>query len=274
MEDQLHSSTSDTHRDWWKFFWSLNLPPKIRIFAWKVLQNVVPVVAALFKKKIIDSAACSLCPSSWESIGHVLFGCHHAKAVWKDSKFTIDFHKAQSMYNGETNRNKVFHGGKPRLSSSIIAYTTCFYNDYNRAKKSSKPAAATDQILNNQSSMNSALQQQVPWSFPSINVLKLNVDATTNLEQKKLGIGAIIRDHDGMVVAGFSKVVQGSFRSDEMEAKSFFHVLNWVSQLQLSITHIEIAALRVSTALNSPSSDLSCFSDLIFDVRCMLSFSL
>ncbi|XP_060964141.1 uncharacterized protein LOC115717908 [Cannabis sativa] len=273
MEDQLHSSTSDTHRDWWKFFWSLNLPPKIRIFAWKVLQNVVPVAAALFKKKIIDSAACSLCPSCWESIGHVLFGCHHAKAVWKDSKFTIDFHKAQSMYKGEylhhlsavynqedfelficlmwgirTNRNKVFHGGKPRLSSSIIAYTTCFYNDYNRAKKSSKPAAATDQILNNQSSMNSALQQQVPWSPPSINVLKLNVEATTNLEQKKLGIGAIIRDHDGMVVAGFSKVVQGSFRSDEMEAKSFFHVLNWVSQLQLSITHIEIAALRVSTA--------------------------
>uniref|UniRef100_A0A803NF84 RNase H type-1 domain-containing protein n=1 Tax=Cannabis sativa TaxID=3483 RepID=A0A803NF84_CANSA len=113
---------------------------------------------------------------------------------------------------------------------------------------------------------------QIPWSPPSSNGFKLNVDAATNYEQKKLGIGAILRDHDGMVVAALSKVVQGSFRSDEMEAKSLFHALNWATQSQLTITHIETDALRVSTALNSATNDLSSFSSLIFDVRCLLSF--
>uniref|UniRef100_A0A803P5C9 RAB6-interacting golgin n=1 Tax=Cannabis sativa TaxID=3483 RepID=A0A803P5C9_CANSA len=145
-----------------------------------------------------------------------------------------------------TNINKVFHGGKSRLSSSIITYTTGFYHDFSRAKSSSKPVAVAEP-----STTNSVQQQQIPWFPPSPNGFKLNVDVATNFEQKKLGIGAILRDHDGMVVAALSKVVQGSFRSDEMEAKSLFHALNWASQLQLSITHIETDALRVSTTLKS-----------------------
>ncbi|XP_060968343.1 uncharacterized protein LOC133035916 [Cannabis sativa] len=143
-----------------------------------------------------------------------------------------------------------------------------------RAKSSSKPVAVAEPVLTHQSTANSVQQQQIPWFPPSPNGFKLNVDVATNFEQKKLGIGAILRDHDGMVVAALSKVVQGSFRSDEMEAKSLFHALNWASQLQLSITHIETDALRVSTTLNSATSDLSSFSNFIFDVRCLLSFFL
>uniref|UniRef100_A0A803PQM1 Uncharacterized protein n=1 Tax=Cannabis sativa TaxID=3483 RepID=A0A803PQM1_CANSA len=299
LEDQLQSSSSDANRDWWKFFWNLSLPPKIRIFSWKVIQHILPVAVALFKRKVIDSAACSLCNSSWESIGHALFGCSHAKNIWKESKFIIDFHKAQSMFNGDylhylsavytqedfelficllwgiwTDRNRVFHGGKARMSSSIISYTTGFHRDYSRTKHLSNPstAAAAEHSSTHQNSTHQTLHQHTPWSPPNINGFKLNVDAASNSDQQKLGIGAIIRSHDGMVVAALSKVVQGSFRSDEMEAKALFHALNWVSQSQLSITHIETDALRVSTALNSTKSDLSCFSDLIFDIRCLLSF--
>uniref|UniRef100_A0A803QH07 Reverse transcriptase domain-containing protein n=1 Tax=Cannabis sativa TaxID=3483 RepID=A0A803QH07_CANSA len=299
LEDQLQSSSSDANRDWWKFFWNLSLPPKIRIFAWKVIQHILPVAAALFKRKVIDSAACSLCNSSWESIGHALFGCSHAKNIWKESKFIIDFNKAQSMFNGDylhylsavytqedfelficllwgiwTDRNRVFHGGKARISSSIITYTTGFHRDYSRTKhlSSQSTAAAAELSSTHQNSTPQTMHQHTPWTPPNINGFKLNVDAASNSDQQKLGIGAIIRSHDGMVVAALSKVVQGSFRSDEMEAKALFHALNWVSQSQLSITHIETDALRVSTALNSTKSDLSCFSDLIFDIRCLLSF--
>uniref|UniRef100_A0A803Q6R6 Reverse transcriptase domain-containing protein n=1 Tax=Cannabis sativa TaxID=3483 RepID=A0A803Q6R6_CANSA len=103
------------------------------------------------------------------------------------------------------------------------------------------------------------------WQPPQFNGFKMNVDAATNEEHKKLGIGALIRDHNGTVIAAFSKVVQGNFRSDEMEAKALFHALIWALQNQLSITHIETDALRVSSAINHASTDLSCFSDLITD---------
>uniref|UniRef100_A0A803NTN0 Reverse transcriptase domain-containing protein n=1 Tax=Cannabis sativa TaxID=3483 RepID=A0A803NTN0_CANSA len=262
LEEQNDSSTSDPNRGWWKYFWNLNLPPKIRIFAWKVLNNVLPVAAALFKKKIIDSAACSLCTSSWESIGHALFGCKHARNIWKESKFSLDFTQARTMTNA-------------RLNSSIVAFVTGLHQDFSRAKtsaKTSNTAAGSPLPVDSQPPCHTRSQKEVPWSPPCVNGYKLNVDAATISEDKKLGVGAVLRDHNGIVIAALSKMAQGSFRSDEMEAKALFHALNWASQSQLPITHIETDALRVSAALNSNSVDLSCFSDLITDVRCLLSF--
>uniref|UniRef100_A0A803PY52 RNase H type-1 domain-containing protein n=1 Tax=Cannabis sativa TaxID=3483 RepID=A0A803PY52_CANSA len=112
----------------------------------------------------------------------------------------------------------------------------------------------------------------VSWSPPAGLGLKMNVDATVNQEHKILGVGAIIRDGNGNVVAAFSKPVQGCFRSDELEAKALFHSLNWAKQLQLQITHVETDALRVSSAINSTLRNLSSFDDLIMDVCYLLSF--
>uniref|UniRef100_A0A803PS53 Reverse transcriptase domain-containing protein n=1 Tax=Cannabis sativa TaxID=3483 RepID=A0A803PS53_CANSA len=89
-------------------------------------------------------------------------------------------------------------------------------------------------------------QEQVSWSAPRFNGFKLNIDAATNTDQKLLGIGAILRDHNGMVIAALSKNVQETFRSDEMEAKALFHALNCTHNYNLS-SHIETDALRVST---------------------------
>uniref|UniRef100_A0A803Q3I7 RNase H type-1 domain-containing protein n=1 Tax=Cannabis sativa TaxID=3483 RepID=A0A803Q3I7_CANSA len=170
-----------------------------------------------------------------------------------------------------TDRNKVVHGGSPRQPAAIVTYAIRFHEDFSRARQVPSPAT----VDSNQppATLTPPTVQQAPkWQPPPNNCFKLNVDAATNVDQKKLGIGAIIRDHNGSVVAAYSKVVQGSFRSDEMEAKALFHALNWASQNRFAVTHIETDALRVSNALSFVSQDLSCFSDLIMDVRCLLSF--
>uniref|UniRef100_A0A803P6L1 Reverse transcriptase zinc-binding domain-containing protein n=1 Tax=Cannabis sativa TaxID=3483 RepID=A0A803P6L1_CANSA len=296
LEEQHASSTSNQHSDWWKYFWNLKLPPKIRIFAWKVFQNILPTAAALFKRKVLDSGECALCKSNWESIGHALFGCKHAKNIWKHTKFKIDYRQANSMFNGDylhhlsptyqqtdfetllcvlwgiwTNRNKVVHGGDPRLPSAIVQYSTRFYEDITRHQAPVRTVATVND--HNAARPASMTEKHVQtWLPPQVHGYKLNVDAATDLEQKKMGIGAILRDHNGLVVAALSKQVQGSFRSDEMEAKALFHAVNWVMQSQLPLTHIEIDASRVSSALNVLTTDLSCFSDLLMNVRCLLSF--
>lgn len=94
-------------------------------------------------------------------------------------------------------------------------------------------------------------------------MLKLNVDAASRFDEHKLGIGAVVRNYKGEVIAAFSRPVQGCFRSDEMEAKTLFNSLNWAVQHQLPIAFVETDALRVFSALNSIHTDLSCFSDLI-----------
>uniref|UniRef100_A0A803PT66 Reverse transcriptase zinc-binding domain-containing protein n=1 Tax=Cannabis sativa TaxID=3483 RepID=A0A803PT66_CANSA len=65
------------------------------------MQNALPTTVALHRQKGLDSAACSMCTSAWESFAHALFNCPHSKSVWKYSGFIMDYKKAQLMYNGD-----------------------------------------------------------------------------------------------------------------------------------------------------------------------------
>uniref|UniRef100_A0A803NT11 Reverse transcriptase zinc-binding domain-containing protein n=1 Tax=Cannabis sativa TaxID=3483 RepID=A0A803NT11_CANSA len=374
ISEKDQESSSDDYKTWWKYFWALQIPPKVKIFAWKVVQNALPVATGLHKRKVIDSALCSRCKHAWESIGHALFSCKSAKAVWKNTKFLIDYHYAQGMFNGDylihlastmekvdvetlicvmwgiwNDRNKVLHGGTQRDPISIASFALNYIEKYRSAKgfsckKLQQPVthqSATQQaepahqlshqhLVQNQhctavnstemptpttlynptrsncqqvgdnhgvAQLSTDSHQQpaavtrhqsitlnaddsillprpldnITWTPPVMNMLKMNVDAAANFKNQTLRIGAVIRNYKGDVIAALSKRVQGCFRSDEMEAKALFHSLNRVSQCPFAIDFVEIDALRVSSALNSSHNDLSCFNDLIDDVRCLLS---
>ncbi|XP_060964803.1 uncharacterized protein LOC133033794 [Cannabis sativa] len=178
-----------------------------------------------------------------------------------------------------TDRNKFIHGKK---SKDGYAFTN-YMNNYNKANNNqslttalSSPTAATSLHTAatpiNTAATNTRPIEGVSWKPPLPHKLKLNVDAAVNTAGKVLGIGAIVRNHDGQVIAALSKPVQECFRSDEMEAKTLFHALNWIIQLSLKIDYVEADALRFSSAINNASLDLSSFSDLILDVRCLLLF--
>uniref|UniRef100_A0A803NTZ9 RNase H type-1 domain-containing protein n=1 Tax=Cannabis sativa TaxID=3483 RepID=A0A803NTZ9_CANSA len=231
----------------------------------------------------------------------------HAKDVWKQFDFPIDYAKALHLVNGDylfhiatlltqedfemllcimwviwTDRNKIIHGDRNKDATALALHATTYMNNYIKANSNLVPTATLypptvantshPQVTSQESQNEHSPKEGVPWKPPLLNKLKLNVDAAINTADKILGIGAIIRNHDGQVVAALSKPVQGCFRSDEMEAKALFHALNWITQLSLKIDYVETDALRVSSAINNASSDLSSFSDLILDVRCLLSF--
>lgn len=111
----------------------------------------------------------------------------------------------------------------------------------------------------------------ITWQPPVQMEYKMNVDAAVNVNNLKIGIGAVVRNYKGEVVAALSKPIQGCFKSDEMEAKALFHSLNWAINQGLQLDIIETDALRVSSAVNSSKRDRSSFHDLINDVCYLLS---
>uniref|UniRef100_A0A803Q8I6 Reverse transcriptase domain-containing protein n=1 Tax=Cannabis sativa TaxID=3483 RepID=A0A803Q8I6_CANSA len=300
LAENQETNGSNSRSTWWRTFWSLNLPCKVKIFAWRVMQNALPVATSLVRRKVIDSVTCSLCNNAWESIGHALFNCTKARKVWRETKFTIDHTHTHNMYNGDYlihlsslhskqdfelivctmwaiwhDRNKVIQGGLSKPSQVIAYFASAHLEQYYRAKTKNQQQYINCNVHTSNDSTPVHFQRQisdVPWSPPSISGLKINVDVVVNQERKVLGVGAIVRDHQGSVVAALSKPVQGCFRSDEMEAKALFHSLNWALQLQLQLTNVDTDALRVSSAINSLSKNLSSFNDLIMDVSCLLSF--
>ncbi|KAL5781846.1 hypothetical protein ACOSP7_006875 [Xanthoceras sorbifolium] len=74
-------SDSSLLQKWWKVLWHLNIPPKVRIFIWRLYYDVVPALLNLVVRKILVSPLCPLCGLVDESTTHALFWCKFAKAV-------------------------------------------------------------------------------------------------------------------------------------------------------------------------------------------------
>ncbi|KAF4354923.1 hypothetical protein F8388_013872 [Cannabis sativa] len=87
----------------------------IKIIGWRVIQNSIPVAAALFKRKTITSAPCSLCQNAWEFVGHAMFSYKHARSIWLQTNFTIDFRSA--VISNPT--DFLFHLSKVRTKSEL-----------------------------------------------------------------------------------------------------------------------------------------------------------
>jgi len=58
-------------------------PPKVKFFAWLLLQNSIQCKANLKKKNILDSDVCELCKCSAETASHLIFGCSIAQSFWR-----------------------------------------------------------------------------------------------------------------------------------------------------------------------------------------------
>ena len=67
----------------WEGIWKLKVQSKMKIFLWRVMQDIVPCRAVLENRHIKVSAQCPICERGAEDIKHMLFLCPRAKLIWK-----------------------------------------------------------------------------------------------------------------------------------------------------------------------------------------------
>lgn len=79
-------STLSSSQVWWKFIWSLFIPPKMRIFLWWALLDILPTSCNLFKRQVIHSPTCQRCNRMPEDTFHALVGCQFAIKVRRLSR--------------------------------------------------------------------------------------------------------------------------------------------------------------------------------------------
>ncbi|XP_010424733.1 PREDICTED: uncharacterized protein LOC104709889 [Camelina sativa] len=68
--------------NWSKNVWKVTTSPKLRMFLWKVVRNVIPVGMLLVSRGIGDAGSCKRCGGNKEAL-HVLGSCLFAKRVWQ-----------------------------------------------------------------------------------------------------------------------------------------------------------------------------------------------
>lgn len=77
---------SASENEVWKLIWKLKVPPKIRVFWWRVIHEFLPTRKILHDRHVEPIANCELCGVDEESIRHVLCQCTVAWAFWDHTK--------------------------------------------------------------------------------------------------------------------------------------------------------------------------------------------
>lgn len=77
---------SDSGASYWGVVWKLNVPPKIRVFWWRVLHNSLPSKNELHRRHVAQESYCEMCGDPNESLYHVFFECLVARRFWGEVK--------------------------------------------------------------------------------------------------------------------------------------------------------------------------------------------
>ena len=75
-------SSGDPYKSLWKRLWHLNLPAKVKIFAWRACVNGLPTMEAICSRGISNNSGCPICEKAPESINHALLSCDFSTLVW------------------------------------------------------------------------------------------------------------------------------------------------------------------------------------------------
>jgi hypothetical protein len=67
----------------WGLIWGWRGPERIKSFMWMIAYNGVMNNEVRFARHLTGNPYCSICPSSVESILHVLRDCTTAQSIWK-----------------------------------------------------------------------------------------------------------------------------------------------------------------------------------------------
>jgi ribonuclease HI len=107
----------------------------------------------------------------------------------------------------------------------------------------------------------------ITWSKPPPGVIKVNWDAAVDGKQKRIGLGAIARDHEDGVLAMMSESMDYIQDPATVEALAARRAVEFSHSLGISKINLEGDALQIVQALQSSDGGWCSYGLIIEDVQ-------
>lgn len=264
----------------WKEIWKLQIPNSWKNFMWRACHNFLPTRENLERRKIIQDPSCPICGREKETVYHVLWECIATKDVWGASK--IFFQKSCfSSHDFLQVAEHFFHKcDRETLQMFVITARKIWFrrNTWlhegkfehpNMLVQSAQRAVEEIQSLH-QSREESPTGIMEKWQKPEEGWLKLNCDAACDHQQGYMGMGVILRNHTGQVMAARSSTKMGFFEPAVAEAMSLLHGIFLCKELGVQNLIVEGDAQTVIKALQEGSHTGARFGHIVDDMRLAL----
>ncbi|XP_073033022.1 uncharacterized protein [Primulina eburnea] len=277
---------SEIHsRSWWKFLWALSIPPKVRIFWWRTLHNIIPTEVNLLAHHVPVSGHCRLCNYGRDTTEHALFWCPRTKACWKGTRFKTLLKKAlrsdildiflwlKEQLNRQDfecfavhtwavwfERQKLLHNEDRNLNSISTDWSTHMLNEYREARTAINVAPS-----------HSPYGTQNRWKNPEMNQLRLETDAAYNENTNRYSVGGAVRNHEGRILLAFGHQLKKPPSVVYAEIEAMREGLSQAKAHSIVIQEIPSDSLLAVQAVTSLDEDLSYTNIIAQEVRKLLT---
>lgn len=191
------------------------MPYKVKTFLWRVCSDALPTKVNLKKRKVLDDYRCCICLSAQETTFHAIWSCEELEQIW----FPY-FSWVKTEYPNITETKDLINLiGMQKQRLELFAVMAWFvWNRRNklRLKERSldrdKIFSAARRYLSDYQLKFTIMESKLPsvrakWSPPLGEMYKTNYDGAVFADSDEAGIGVIVRNDKGEVLAAlFEKI--------------------------------------------------------------------
>uniref|UniRef100_A0A2N9G5G6 Reverse transcriptase zinc-binding domain-containing protein n=1 Tax=Fagus sylvatica TaxID=28930 RepID=A0A2N9G5G6_FAGSY len=223
-------SINDNFQHIWKAVWSLRIPKKCQTFAWRASREALPTRVNLLKRRIPLDPQCENCRNSPEDVLHAVWSCPLIKPTWENEPWILRLRTSHVLDYADL-FSKVLEIGS---SQDVEAFTVITWALWQRRNKlrlhqaveaidqvNTKARAYLEEFANNIESPPPKDPLPAPvikWQPPRYNLFKANYDGAVFKKTNEAGIGVIIRNREGKVMASLVQKVRYPQSVESIEA--------------------------------------------------------
>uniref|UniRef100_A0A2N9G5T2 RNase H type-1 domain-containing protein n=1 Tax=Fagus sylvatica TaxID=28930 RepID=A0A2N9G5T2_FAGSY len=273
------SSTTDALQPIWNTVWSLRIPKKCQHFAWRASREALPTKVNLCKRRIPIDPNCENFQNTPEDVLHAVWTCPLIKPVW-DNELWSQALRASPVLDFADLFSKVlaFPSQQNTEVFIIIAWSLWQRRNKLRLNKTVEPLNQVNTKARiyleefGSSAETTPHTEPTPalntkWQPPRCKNFKANYDGAIFKETNEAGIGVIVRNRAGKVMASLVQKVRYPQSVESIEAWAARRAVSFVKEIGLPEAEFEGDSKTVVAALNSSHPSPTSYGHLIKDAK-------
>ena len=272
-------SENEALKPLWKKIWGLNVPNKVKHLVWRACKDSLPTKANLVRRKIITIGTCDSCKMHQEATMHALLLCPELKPLWctRPEWNHSTLHACSSFIDVF---DLIFVGNKePELFATVI--WTLWKRGNNL--RLSKLALTIDKVMEfaqewltgskhtNERSSHPHGRATTHWTAPDANGIKINFDGVIFADRDCAGIGVVIRNDAGLIMASLTQQIPLPTTVIEVEALAARRALEFTLELGFDDITFEGDSVLLIRNLKNGGSKLTHYGHIGADIFFLLT---
>ena len=242
---------------------------------WRASRDALPVKKNLLRRRISQDGQCEICKAGEEDCVHALFLCPEVQTMWNtDTQW-----QWLSEMGGSTMKDILKRAFSEKRDAELLAFTAwAIWNRRNQLRFNEAPCPLNQILLLSRdrkkefqrihtATVTPQHRNHTRWKPPEQGLYKINYDGAVFTQQNRAGLGVVIRDSEGAVMASMSQQVPLPTTVAQVEALAARRAAVFALEIGITKAILEGDSETIVKELLEPTPSLALHGHLLQDVK-------